>query len=111
MGIPFRKPRGGADTGASAATTLTLLEPVVATVLAVLIVGERLDPVAWAGLGAILAGILLLVSGRGPLLPAFSAGAFLVLPAYAEAPELADYELVCAPPAATHQVTSTVARV
>ncbi|MCU1437252.1 MAG: EamA/RhaT family transporter [Naasia sp.] len=53
------------SAGASAATTLTLLEPVGATALAVLIVGERLGPVAWGGLGTVLAGILLLVSARG----------------------------------------------
>lgn len=52
--------------GATAATTLTLLEPVVATLLAVLVVGERLDLLAWAGLAAILAGILVLLLARRP---------------------------------------------
>ncbi len=51
----------------SAATTITLLEPVVATVLAVVVVGERLAPVGWVGLGLVLAGLTLLVSARrGP---------------------------------------------
>jgi DME family drug/metabolite transporter len=49
----------------SAVTTITLLEPVVATVLAVLVVGERLAPVAWAGLGLVLAGVVVLVTERG----------------------------------------------
>ncbi|PZE69520.1 DMT family transporter [Curtobacterium sp. MCBD17_021] len=38
---------------ASTATTVTLTEPAVATVLAVLVVGERLTAVGWAGLGVI----------------------------------------------------------
>ncbi|HEY8590019.1 MAG TPA: EamA family transporter [Naasia sp.] len=50
--------------GASAATTITLLEPVVATLLAVLVVGERLDAPAWIGLAAILGGIVVLLLGR-----------------------------------------------
>lgn len=51
----------------SAATTLTLLEPVVATILAVTVVGERLAPIGWCGLLLVLAGLALLVTaGRGP---------------------------------------------
>jgi DME family drug/metabolite transporter len=51
----------------SAATTITLLEPVVATVLAVVVVGERLAPVGWIGLGLVLAGLTVLVTARrGP---------------------------------------------
>jgi DME family drug/metabolite transporter len=51
----------------SAATTITLLEPVVATVLAVMVVGERLAPVGWAGLALVLAGLTVLVTARrGP---------------------------------------------
>lgn len=48
----------------SAATTITLLEPVVATVLAVTVVGERLAPHGWAGFGLVLAGLAVLVSAR-----------------------------------------------
>ena len=48
----------------SSATTLTLLEPVVATLLAVAVVGERPGPVAWAGLALILIGITVLVAAR-----------------------------------------------
>lgn len=50
----------------STATTITLLEPVVATVLAVAVVGERLAPVGWVGLGAILLAVTVLVSARRP---------------------------------------------
>jgi DME family drug/metabolite transporter len=51
----------------STVTTITLLEPVVATVLAVAVVGERLAPVGWIGLAMVLAGLGVLVSARrGP---------------------------------------------
>jgi DME family drug/metabolite transporter len=51
----------------STVTTITLLEPVVATVLAVVVVGERLAPVGWIGLGLVLTGLGVLVSARrGP---------------------------------------------
>jgi len=46
---------GLARIPASMATTLTLLEPVVAALLAVLLVGERLPPLGWAGVGLIVA--------------------------------------------------------
>lgn len=48
------------------ATTITLLEPVVATVLAVVVVGERLDPAAWAGLALILLSVTVLATARRP---------------------------------------------
>ena len=48
----------------SAATTITLLEPVVATILAVLVVGERLGTIAWIGLGLVFAGLAALVTAR-----------------------------------------------
>jgi DME family drug/metabolite transporter len=48
----------------SSATTLTLLEPVVATLLAVAVVGERPGPVAWTGLALIVLGITVLVAAR-----------------------------------------------
>ncbi|MBN9141891.1 MAG: EamA family transporter [Micrococcales bacterium] len=50
----------------STVTTIALLEPVVATVLAVVVVGERLEPLAWLGVLAILAGIIVLVTARPP---------------------------------------------
>lgn len=48
---------------ASTATTITLLEPIVATVLAVVVVGERLEPLGWAGAGVILVALAVLVTG------------------------------------------------
>ncbi|WP_207456639.1 DMT family transporter [Desertivibrio insolitus] len=48
-------------------TTITLLEPVVATALAVLVVGERLDLVGWAGLALILLGVVVLATARRPV--------------------------------------------
>ena len=51
----------------STATTITLLEPVVATVLAVTVVGERLAPMGWVGLAAILIAVTVLVTARRPV--------------------------------------------
>jgi len=51
---------GLARVPASTATTITLLEPAVAAVLAVAVVGERLEPLGWAGLAVIGAVLLLL---------------------------------------------------
>ena len=50
----------------SVATTVTLIEPLVATILAVTIVGERLQIVGWAGLVLILAGVTVLITARQP---------------------------------------------
>lgn len=58
--------RGLRSVSASTATTVTLLEPLVATALAVWIVGERLAPPAWAGIAAILIGVAVLVVRRAP---------------------------------------------
>lgn len=46
---------------ASTATTITLLEPAVAAVLAVLVVGERLAAMGWCGLGLIAIALVILV--------------------------------------------------
>ena len=43
---------------ASMATTITLLEPAVAAVLAVVIVGERLPPMGWTGIGLVVACLI-----------------------------------------------------
>jgi DME family drug/metabolite transporter len=48
----------------STVTTITLLEPVVATVLAVTVVGERLAVIGWLGLALVLVGLTVLVSAR-----------------------------------------------
>lgn len=44
---------------ASTATTLALAEPIVATLLAVLVLGEHLAAQAWTGLSVIGAGLVL----------------------------------------------------
>lgn len=51
------------------ATTITLLEPVVATILAVVVVGERLGVLGWFGLVAILGAVTALVTARRPGIP------------------------------------------
>jgi DME family drug/metabolite transporter len=48
----------------SVATTVTLIEPLVATVLAVVVVGERLAAGGWIGLGLILVGVTVLITAR-----------------------------------------------
>ena len=48
------------------ATTLTLLEPAVATVLAVTVVGEHLPVAGWAGL-ALIAGCLVILTAPARL--------------------------------------------
>ncbi|WP_432488176.1 DMT family transporter [Kineococcus sp. SYSU DK018] len=50
--------RGLRTVAASRATTLTLLEPFAATVLAVAVVGERLTPAGWTGLALVLLGVV-----------------------------------------------------
>lgn len=48
----------------STATTLTLIEPAVAALLAVVVVGEQLTPLGWAGLGVL--AVALVVLGVAP---------------------------------------------
>jgi len=55
---------GIARMRSSAATTITLVEPLVATLLAVVIVGERLAPGGWAGLAFVLVGVTVLITAR-----------------------------------------------
>ena len=50
----------------SVATTVTLIEPLVATMLAVIVVGERLNWAGWAGLILIITGVTVLVTARLP---------------------------------------------
>ena len=57
--------RGLATVPASTATTVTLTEPAVATLLAVVVVGERLGPLGWAGL-LVLAAVLALLALAPP---------------------------------------------
>ncbi|MFF5792373.1 DMT family transporter [Paeniglutamicibacter sp. NPDC012692] len=51
---------GLARLGASTATTITLSEPAVAAILAVVIVGETLSPAGWSGLAIIGAALVVL---------------------------------------------------
>jgi DME family drug/metabolite transporter len=51
---------GLARVGASTATSISLLETVVAAVLAVLVVGERLPALSWLGAAAVLASLFIL---------------------------------------------------
>jgi drug/metabolite transporter, DME family len=55
-----------AHVPATTATTLTLLEPAVATVLAVTVVGEHLPVAGWAGL-ALIAGCLVILTAPARL--------------------------------------------
>ncbi len=57
---------GLARLRSSVATTITLVEPLVATVLAVAVVGERLTVAGWAGLALILAGVAVMATARLP---------------------------------------------
>lgn len=57
----------------SVATTVTLIEPVVAAALAILVVGEQLRWSGWVGLALILVGVTLLVSARQPSKPSGAA--------------------------------------
>ncbi|MDI3403809.1 DMT family transporter [Streptomyces cavernicola] len=53
---------GLAHVPASTATTLSLLEPAVAAVLAVLVVGERLPAVGWVGVALVVACLAVLTA-------------------------------------------------
>lgn len=61
--------RGLAAVPASTATTLSLLEPAVAAVIAVLVLHERLPALGWAGMAVLLASLVALTaqSSRQPL--------------------------------------------
>ena len=49
----------------STAVTLSLAEPLTASLLGVFLVGERLDMISWAGIALLIIGIGLLIVGRG----------------------------------------------
>lgn len=51
---------GLARIPASTATTITLLEPVIAALLAVVIVGERLPALGWGGIALVVASLLVI---------------------------------------------------
>lgn len=56
---------GLARVPASSATTLSLLEPAVAAVLAVVVVGERLPGAGWAGIALVVACLAVLTAPTG----------------------------------------------
>jgi DME family drug/metabolite transporter len=55
--------RGLAAVPASTATTLSLLEPAVAAVIAVLVLHERLPALGWLGMAIVLGGLVVLTAG------------------------------------------------
>jgi DME family drug/metabolite transporter len=57
---------GLATVTSARATTITLIEPVFATVLAVLVVGERLSLLGWIGLALVIIGVTPVVAARRP---------------------------------------------
>jgi len=58
--------RGLAAVAASTATSLSLLEPAVAAVIAVLVLHERLPALGWAGMGVLLASLVVLTVPQQP---------------------------------------------
>lgn len=58
--------RGLRSLRSSTVTVITLLEPVVATALAVVVVGERLGVAGWIGLALILLGVTVVSTARRP---------------------------------------------
>ncbi|MFF2507501.1 DMT family transporter [Streptomyces sp. NPDC058067] len=58
---------GLAHIPASTATTLSLLEPAVAAVLAVLVVGERLPSLGWAGIALVVGCLAVLTAPSRPV--------------------------------------------
>ena len=56
--------RGLTRVAASTAVTLSLAEPLTAATLGVLVVGERLPPVALLGVALLVTGLALLTIGR-----------------------------------------------
>jgi DME family drug/metabolite transporter len=49
--------RGLAVVGVGATATLTLAEPATAAVLGIVVLGERLEPTGWLGLGLVVVGV------------------------------------------------------
>ncbi len=60
---------GLAHVPASTATTLSLLEPAVAAVLAVLVVGERLPLLGWTGIALVVGCLAVLTAPTGTAPP------------------------------------------
>jgi DME family drug/metabolite transporter len=58
--------RGLATITASTATTVSLLEPAVAALIAVVLLGERLPPTGWIGLGLLFASLVITAGPSRP---------------------------------------------
>jgi drug/metabolite transporter, DME family len=58
--------RGLRTTGAATAATLTLGEPITATILGVAVLGERPGPIAWLGVALVLTGLAAAVRTTPP---------------------------------------------
>jgi DME family drug/metabolite transporter len=64
--LAYRLFASGLETvPAASASTLGLAEPVVATVLGVVVLDERLGPLGWCGALLVLAGLVLVARGQG----------------------------------------------
>ena len=58
--------RGLASVAASTATTVSLLEPAVAALIAVIVLGEHLPPIGWLGLGLLFASLVITETNTRP---------------------------------------------
>jgi DME family drug/metabolite transporter len=58
--------RGLATVAASTATTVSLLEPAVAALIAVIVLGEHLPPMGWLGLGLLFASLVITATNTRP---------------------------------------------
>jgi DME family drug/metabolite transporter len=57
---------GLATVAASTATTVSLLEPAVAALIAVIVLGEHLPPMGWLGLGLLFASLVITATNTRP---------------------------------------------
>jgi drug/metabolite transporter, DME family len=57
---------GLATIAASIATTVSLLEPAVAALIAVIVLGEHLPPIGWLGLGLLFASLVITATNTRP---------------------------------------------
>jgi DME family drug/metabolite transporter len=58
--------RGLATVAASTATTVSILEPAVAALIAVIVLGEHLPPIGWLGLGLLFASLVITATNTRP---------------------------------------------
>jgi drug/metabolite transporter, DME family len=58
--------RGLATVAASTATTVSLLEPAVAALIAVIVLREHLPPIGWLGLGLLFASLVITANNTRP---------------------------------------------